>query len=362
MRPRLLLLLAFAIVPLAAPAEKVPPFDAKALLTAAAPFYDFDEAGMHPWHLKATYQFFTPDGAPAGSGTFDYWWASPHVDRSTWTRDGKTFSVWNIGINKRAVLSSDLVRGYEEQRLKSLLLSPLPSVEDLDSDRVQIEARAVGSGATALRCAMVGPRMSETHHAPMGLFPTYCFDAKLPVLLARYSFAAPVIEFEHIVKFQNRFLARQINFVGGTKKILSISVDGLYDISAADSAFTPAPNAVIFDLPTGNRPVAVPGPDPKDKGNVPMPADFTPGRLVTRVQPVYPEGSKLIRDSGVVVLQVVIGTDGWVHGLQVQSAPSTLLAASALAAVSQWRYQPYLLKGKPVEVKTTINVIYSLSH
>lgn len=361
MRPRLLLLLAFAIVPLAALAEKAPPFDAEALLTQAAPFYDFDEAGMHPWHLKATYQFFTPDGGPADSGTFDYWWAAPHVDRSTWTRDAKTLSVWNTADKKHAILASDLVLGYEEQRLKSLLLAPLPSAEELNSDKVQIEARAVGKDTAPLRCAMLGPRMSETHHAPMGLFPTYCFDARLPVLLARYSFAAPVIEFEHIVKLQNRFLARQINIVAGTKKILSISVDGLYDISAEDSAFTPPPNAVIFDLPKGYRPVVVPGPDPKSKGNVPMPADITPGKVITRVQPVYPEGSKLIRDSGVVVLQAVIGTDGWVHGLEVQSAPSTLLAASALAAVSQWRYQPYLFKGQPVEVKTTINVIYSLS-
>lgn len=360
MRPRLLALLAFALFPLAASAEKAPPFDAKALLTEAAPFYDFDQAGLHPWHLKATYQFFMPDGTPSSSGTFDYWWAGPHVDRSTWTRDGKTFSVWNTADKKRAILDNDLVRGYEEQRLKSLLLSPLPSAEELNSDKVQIESRAVGGDIAPIRCAMLGPRMSETRHAPMGLFPTYCFDPKLPVLLARYSFAAPVIEFEHIVKLQNRFLARQISIVSGTKKILSISVDGLYDIAATDSAFTPPPNAEIFDLPTGTRPV-VPSPEPKAQGNVPMPADITPGKLVTKVQPIYPEGSKQIRDSGLVVLQIVIGTDGWVHGLEVQSAPSTLLAASALAAVSQWRYQPYLFRGKPVEVKTTVKVIYSLS-
>jgi protein TonB len=31
-----------------------------------------------------------------------------------------------------------------------------------------------------------------------------------------------------------------------------------------------------------------------------------------------------------------------------------------LWAVSQWRYKPYLLNGQPVEVETTINVIYEL--
>jgi hypothetical protein len=29
--------------------------------------------------------------------------------------------------------------------------------------------------------------------------------------------------------------------------------------------------------------------------------------------------------------------------------------------VRQWTYKPYLLNGDPVEVKTTVNVIYSLN-
>jgi len=29
--------------------------------------------------------------------------------------------------------------------------------------------------------------------------------------------------------------------------------------------------------------------------------------------------------------------------------------------VSNWRYRPYLLNGKPVEVETTVNVIFRLT-
>ena len=43
----------------------------------------------------------------------------------------------------------------------------------------------------------------------------------------------------------------------------------------------------------------------------------------------------------------------------VVSGPKEL-QQSALDAVRQWLYKPYLLNGKPVDVKTTINVIYSL--
>ena len=38
-----------------------------------------------------------------------------------------------------------------------------------------------------------------------------------------------------------------------------------------------------------------------------------------------------------------------------------LLVPGAIAAVKQWRYRPYLLNGQPVEVETTITVVFSLS-
>jgi protein TonB len=36
------------------------------------------------------------------------------------------------------------------------------------------------------------------------------------------------------------------------------------------------------------------------------------------------------------------------------------LARSAVEAVSQWRYTPTLLNGEPIEIDTTVSVIYSL--
>jgi protein TonB len=43
----------------------------------------------------------------------------------------------------------------------------------------------------------------------------------------------------------------------------------------------------------------------------------------------------------------------------VVSGPD-LLQQAALDAVKQWRYRPYLLNGEPVEVRTTINIIFTL--
>jgi TonB family protein len=62
---------------------------------------------------------------------------------------------------------------------------------------------------------------------------------------------------------------------------------------------------------------------------------------------------------GVVVLRVIISITGKVKSMQVISGPQMLIG-SAIYAVDQWKYKPYLLNGQPTEVETTISVSYSL--
>jgi TonB family protein len=84
------------------------------------------------------------------------------------------------------------------------------------------------------------------------------------------------------------------------------------------------------------------------------------GLLIHKVQPVYPESARLKRIEGTVVLQVVIGKDGRIKSLRPIGGPPEL-AEAATGAVQQWRYKPYVLDGKPVEVDTTINVNFTLT-
>src|SRR5208283_1725728 len=83
-------------------------------------------------------------------------------------------------------------------------------------------------------------------------------------------------------------------------------------------------------------------------------------KLVNRVQPLYPPLARQTRISGTVKLHAIIGKSGNVEQLQVVSG-HPLLVQSALDAVKQWRYQPTLLNGEPVEVDTEIDVIFSLA-
>jgi peptidyl-prolyl cis-trans isomerase A (cyclophilin A) len=83
------------------------------------------------------------------------------------------------------------------------------------------------------------------------------------------------------------------------------------------------------------------------------------GLLDLKKPPVYPIEAKKAGVSGAVVLAATISTSGLVEDLHVISGPE-LLQQAALDAVKDWRYRPYLLNGQPVEVKTQINVIFTL--
>jgi periplasmic protein TonB len=89
-------------------------------------------------------------------------------------------------------------------------------------------------------------------------------------------------------------------------------------------------------------------------------AGVTQGMVIRKVQPTYPAIAKTARVQGQVVLQAAISKEGTIENLRVISGPP-LLIQSALDAVRQWRYRPYILNGEPVEVDTTVTVIFSLA-
>jgi protein TonB len=60
-----------------------------------------------------------------------------------------------------------------------------------------------------------------------------------------------------------------------------------------------------------------------------------------------------------VVLQATISKTGSIENLHIISGPA-MLQQAAMQAVRSWRYRPYLLNNEPVEVETTVNVIFSL--
>ncbi len=319
------------------------------IFAAAAPFYDFTSPELKPWHLKATYQLYDEKGNPSSQGSYEYWWASPKVYRSTWTRSGTTHTTWHTADGKYADQETGERLNFFEYELQAALFSPLPESGDLDPKKYRMERETVSLGGVKFPCIMVIPLMpqhGQTQIVQVGLFPTYCFASQLPALRASFSFGTLAMEFNNIVNVQNRYLARELQFFEGKRKILSAEVDSVTDLSPSDPALTPPANAHIAG----------------DHKAVTIADSVMAGMLVKKQAPVYSQDAKDAHISGTVVLRALIGKDGKIHELHVVSAPWPSLAASALQAVSQWEYKPYLLNGETVDVDTEVNVIFALGN
>ena len=103
-------------------------------------------------------------------------------------------------------------------------------------------------------------------------------------------------------------------------------------------------------------------PPPAPAPNVPTfrTSSMLEGSLIRRVQPAYPPIARTAHVQGAVVLAALIGKDGTIANLHLLSG-HPMLSQAAIAAVSQWRYRPYILNGEAIEVETQITVNFILA-
>lgn len=94
---------------------------------------------------------------------------------------------------------------------------------------------------------------------------------------------------------------------------------------------------------------------PNAQGPLRVTGDVMQAKLTHRVPPVYPQIARLAHVAGTVVVRATVSKDGAIQKLAFLSGPA-LLRQVAMAAVKQWKFEPTLLNGQPVEVETEIPV------
>ena len=130
--------------------------------------------------------------------------------------------------------------------------------------------------------------------------------------------------------------------------------------------------AILFPFLFPVHGVTSPTQDQTQKPEEPAKADAKPrpqrikiggnvqaAKIITRVQPQYPDKAKQQGITGTVRLHVVIGTNGSVQEVAPISG-DPLLADAAVDAVRQWKYQVTTLNKVPVEVDTVVDITFSL--
>jgi len=128
---------------------------------------------------------------------------------------------------------------------------------------------------------------------------------------------------------------------------------------ADNSDWGPVANETGGPGPVFSGPASHPVVRNEPKGPLHVSTGVESALLVRKTVPVYPSLARAMHVEGTVALAATISKGGTIENLRVVSGPP-ILQGAALDAVKTWLYRPYLLDGAPVEVETTINVIFSM--
>ena len=83
-------------------------------------------------------------------------------------------------------------------------------------------------------------------------------------------------------------------------------------------------------------------------------------RIVKHVNPTYTAEMRRNHIQGIVKLKIRVTKQGDVRTADLLSG-NPELGASAMDAVKQWKYHPFVLNGNAVEFETTVDINFSLA-
>ena len=305
------------------------PSDPTELMLLVAKVNGLDRADIQPWHLKATFQWMGEDGTVKDEGTIEEFWAGPKKNRVTYTTTGVSQTFYQTEQGRFRSGPETGVPAFAVEALNAVV-SPLPRLEDLQHEKFQKQDHEAGS--TKLIC------LHGSNTLPTA---SYCIEADKPVLRIT-SFGPSQTVNNKMAAFQGQHVPLEVAITLLGKTQLKAQVDSLESLkTVVDSEFIPPQGAV---------------PAPCQQA---ISAAVAQGQLIKKVPPQYPMLAMRARISGMVVLEILIDKQGHVRDPQVVSGPDPL-RRPALDAIKQWLYRPYLLNGEPVDVKTIVNVVFSL--
>lgn len=317
------------------------PKDAKALLLLAAKSNRLDDPAMHPWHFKVAYSLIGESGNATNQGEIEEWW---QAGRSRIAYSSANFSQV-LYVTGKGMFRSGAQTAAPNllQKLEDQLTNPI-QINEKQIDQFILEKEKREQAGVKLICIkQTGfETPSGVHNFPG---PAYCLSADKPILQGSVLNLPDPVQFLRtgIRVFQDRYIPTDIVATENGKPVMRAHVDALEELNTVDEAtFTPSQDAQPVHL------------------RINISAGVAAGMIDHKTAPVYPPEAQAAGISGTVALQALIGKDGHVIDLRVISGPPEL-QQSALDAVRTWVYRPYFLNGTPVEVNTSINVVFALN-
>jgi len=342
-----LLALAQDATPVTAHAKETPavamPSDPRELMLLAAKTNGLTGDDVKPWHVKITFQ----SGQQAAEhGTIEEWWSSDKHYKIAIT--STHFEQTEYGTESGILRSG--VRGSAPSilvKMRNDILHPIPlRPEQLGNLKIKMRARKIGEAM--LSCLSVDGSTPATAEDAIKPY-TYCLDSDLPVLRMRiYPGSVDRHIYNHIVRFQNRYIAKEIEYAFGG---LNGQKPGAYWTAQIDvlETLTPA-DAKEFDPPAGTLPAIK---------TVTVAEKDSKLLLLDHPKPVYPPIAIAVHVTGSVVLHATVEVDGRIRELVFVSGP-LMLQQAAFDAAKRYTFKPYMVDGDAAEMETTITVPFTL--
>jgi TonB family protein len=320
-----------------APAQEAPaalPSDPKELMLLAAKSNGLTGDDVKPWHVKASYQLLDDQGKVEDQGIYEEFWVSGKKYKRTFT--GKTFAQTEYGTSKGYFFSGDLNAQFRQgYKIRNEFFNPMPNLEMIEKFNFTLQKHEAGG----IKYVCLNYQVANGNLLDVG----WCLAADKPILRIDFLPQEGRVIHNRILRFQNRFIAGDLLFVQQEKATLTAHIDMIEALNHIDEAVFLPPADATLELP---KKISISG-------------GVMAGMALHKVAPDYPPIAKAAGVQGTVVLQATIGKDGRIEHLHVISGPP-MLQQAALDAVKRWTYKPYTLAGEPVEVDTTVNVIFAL--
>jgi TonB family protein len=268
-----------------------------------------ESSGGKPFALRVEYQLFDLEGNPDVKGKAEEFWTKS--DEELVSIESSTEAIGGgplIDAYNAADRESYLVR-----QAMNAIVRPFPGAADLT--RLSL----VGSDVAYPKCGMVY-RVSDQGH--------------IVLMIDRMS----VVERSNFRHYDNHEIPSDIKLSYEGKPALIMHVTGLdsyadFVNSKNDATGLPKPIAIrpqVFDAVLLQH----------NQGRYPFSADYQ-------------------RIGGGVRLVAVVTMEGKIADLDVIASPQKSLAKAASDAVRKWVFQPYLVKGGPIEFETTVDINFS---
>lgn len=291
------------------------------------------------FHIKADYTLYDR-GNETESGTLEEWATGPWTWHRVYTEKKQNGSEWSLK-HGDAVMTKGAKLNFAtlDARVATPLTNPLYQATNYGAN-ADLNNQAGTFDNLTLDCLTVGNAASLAGKVdPDLLFPMMCFDIKDSTL--RYvKTTYRLITYTNFKPLGNRSVATR----------MEVNYGGKQDVSAEISTLEPLAAGAQADVAPSGKTV------PQPYNHLATDAPLVPAHIT---QCEYPMSAANNRESGMVLVPVVIRKDGSVKNNGGAFGPYGDLDQAGSDCVGNWKFEPFKLDGQPVDVADTLILTFN---